>query len=106
MTSNFSNEHNFAKNEQNCRIRLHQRFTNYVVGCYFQTHVFTRGFYLEMEIKITFFYENQFQQMIPFSKELIELYNWASGTIYKLCAEMQFFQPCVFSGRNFLENQN
>ena len=57
---------------------------------------FTRGFYLEMEIRITFLYELQFQQMIPFPKELIELYDWASGTLYKLCAEIQFFQPRVF----------
>ena len=36
---------------------------------------FTRGFYLEMKIRITFLYENQFQQMALFSKKLIELYN-------------------------------
>ena len=36
---------------------------------------FTRGFYLEMEIRTTFLYEKHFQQMTPFSKELIELYN-------------------------------
>ena len=36
---------------------------------------FTRGFYLKMEIRITFLYENQFPQMTPFYKELIELYN-------------------------------
>ena len=34
---------------------------------------FIRGFYLEMEITITFFYEKQFQQMTPFSTERIEL---------------------------------
>ena len=38
---------------------------------------FTRGFYLEMEIRTTFLYEKQFQQMGPFSKELIALYNSA-----------------------------
>ena len=36
---------------------------------------FTRGFYLEMKIRITFLYENQLQQMELFSKKLIELYN-------------------------------
>ena len=34
---------------------------------------FTRGFYLEMEIRITFLYEKQFQQISPFSTERIEL---------------------------------
>ena len=34
---------------------------------------FTRGFYLEMEIEITFLYEKQFQKMAPFFAELIEL---------------------------------
>ena len=34
---------------------------------------FTRGFYLEMEIRITFLYEKQFQQVTPFPKELMEL---------------------------------
>ena len=44
-------------------------------------HVFcSRGFYLEIEIRITFLYEKQFQQMTPFSKELIEFYNSASAT--------------------------
>ena len=43
---------------------------------------FTRGFYLEMEIRITFLYEKQFQQMTQFSKELVELYNSASATLY------------------------
>ena len=33
----------------------------------------TRRFYLEMEIMITFLYEKQFQQMTPFSTEVIEL---------------------------------
>ena len=45
---------------------------------------FTRGFYLEMEIRITFLYEKQFQQMTPFYKDLRELYNSASGIPYKL----------------------
>ena len=57
---------------------------------------FTIGFYLEMKIRITFFYEKHFQQMTPFSKELIELYNSALATLYKLCAQIQFYQP-----RNF-----
>ena len=34
---------------------------------------FTRGFYFEMEIRITFLFEKQFKQMMPFSTELIEL---------------------------------
>ena len=67
---------------------------------------FTRGFYLEMEIRITFLYEKQFQKMTLFSKELIELYNWASATLYKSCATIQSFQPHVFSERTFLENRN
>ena len=57
---------------------------------------FTRGFYLEMEIRITFLYENQFQKMTLFSKELIELFNWALATLYKLFAQIQFFQPRAF----------
>ena len=35
--------------------------------------VFTRGFYLKTEIRITFLYEKQFQEMTLFSKELIQL---------------------------------
>ena len=35
--------------------------------------LFTRKSYLEMEIRLTFLYEKQFQQMTPFYKELIEL---------------------------------
>ena len=34
---------------------------------------FTRGFYLEMEIRITFLYEKQFQKIMPLFTELIEL---------------------------------
>ena len=34
---------------------------------------FTRGFYLEMEVRITFLYEKQFQKITPFFTELIEL---------------------------------
>ena len=34
---------------------------------------FTRGFYLEMEIRTTFFYEKQFQQITSSSKDLTEL---------------------------------
>ena len=54
---------------------------------------FTRGFYLKREIRITFLYEKQFQQMKPFSTELIGLYNSSSAMLYKLCAQIQFFQP-------------
>ena len=57
---------------------------------------FTRRFYLKREIKITFLYEKQFQKMTAFFTELIELYNSASPTIYKLCAQIQFFEPRVF----------
>ena len=57
---------------------------------------FTRGIYLEMEIRITLLYEKQFQKLTPFSKELIEIYNSASATFYKLCAQRQFFQPRTF----------
>ena len=57
---------------------------------------FTKGFYLQMEIRITFFYEKQFKEMTPFSKELIELHNSTSATIYKLCAQIQFLQPRTF----------
>ena len=42
---------------------------------------FTKVFYLEMEMNITFLYQKQFQQMTPFSKELIDLYNSASATL-------------------------
>ena len=52
---------------------------------------FTIGFYLEMEMRITFLYEKQFQQMTQFYEELIELYNWTSGTLYKLYAKIQLF---------------
>ena len=60
-------------------------------------HMFLiREFYLELEIRITFLYEKQFQQMTLFSKELRELYNSASATLYKLCAQIQFFLPRTF----------
>ena len=49
-----------------------------------------------MEIMITLLYEKQFQQMTLLSKELIELYNWDLATLYKLCAQIQIFQPRVF----------
>ena len=57
---------------------------------------FNKGLYLEMEIIINFFYEKQFQQMTPFPKQQIELYNSASATLYKLCSQIQFFHPRVF----------
>ena len=56
---------------------------------------FTRGFYLELEIRITFLYEKQFQQMTPFCKDLRELYNSASAMLYKFCAQIQFFHPAL-----------
>ena len=34
---------------------------------------FTRGFYLEMEVRITFLYEKQFQKITPFFTKLTEL---------------------------------
>ena len=57
---------------------------------------FTRGLYREMEIMIALLYEKQFQQMTLLSKELIELYNWDLATLYKLCAQIQIFQPLFF----------
>ena len=57
---------------------------------------FEREFYLEMEIRITFLYEKQFQQMAPFPKELIELDKSASETLDKLSAQIKFLQPRVF----------
>ena len=67
-------------------------------------HMFsTRGFFLEMESRITFLHEKQFQQMTPFSLELIEFYNSASATLYKLCAQIQFFQPRAFTRKIFLK---
>ena len=57
---------------------------------------FTRGFYLEMEIRTTFLYEKQFEQMTSSSKELTERQNSAAATLYKLCAQIQFFPKCVF----------
>ena len=49
-----------------------------------------------MEIRITFLSVKQLQQMTKFLKELMELYNSASATLYKLCAQIQNFQPRVF----------
>ena len=41
---------------------------------YISTHKsFRRGFYLEMEVRITFLYEKQFQKITPFFTELTEL---------------------------------
>ena len=57
-----------------------------------------------MEIRITFLCEKQLQQMSPFSKELIELYNWASTTLYKFSEPIQFFQPRFLKEKTFLEN--
>ena len=38
------------------------------------THMsFTRGFFLEMEVRMTFLYEKQFQKITPFFTELMEL---------------------------------
>ena len=56
---------------------------------------FTRGFYLEMEIRITFLYKKQIQKMTPLFPEMIELQNSASATLYKLSAQIKFFQPRV-----------
>ena len=48
-------------------------------------------FILEMEIRITFLYQEQFQQLGPFPKELKEVYNSASAMLYKLlCANTIF----------------
>ena len=56
-----------------------------------------------MEITINFLYEKQFQQMLPFSNELIELHNLASATLYKLSAQIKFFCHASFIGRLFLK---
>ena len=64
---------------------------------------FTRGFCLDMEMRITFLYEKQFQQMTQFSKELIELYNLASTMLYKLSAQINFLQPRTFRKALFLK---
>ena len=38
------------------------------------THMsFARGFFLEMEVRMTFLYEKQFQKITPFFTELMEL---------------------------------
>ena len=54
-----------------------------------------------MEIRINFLYEKQFQQMIPFSNELIELHNLASATLYKLSVQIKFFSHASFIGGLF-----
>ena len=64
---------------------------------------FTRGFYLELEIRITLLYEKQFQQMTPFSKDLRELYILASARIYKLSVQINFFHPVAFKKTLFLK---
>ena len=52
-------------------------FTNFLQiiswNTIYRHFLFTRGFYLEMKMRITFLYENQLQQMTPFYKELREL---------------------------------
>ena len=64
------------------------------------THMsFTRGFFLEMEVRMTFLYEKQFQKITPFFTELMELYNSASVTFYQLCWGMLF--PDTFFTRGF-----
>ena len=64
---------------------------------------FTRRFSLEMEIRITFLYEKQFQQMTRFSKELIELYNSPSARLFKLSVQINFFHPHAFRKALFLK---
>ena len=56
-----------------------------------------------MEMRITFLYEKQFQEMAPFSKDLIELYNLASSIPYKLYAQKQFFRHVSFMRGHFLK---
>ena len=41
--------------------------------------------------------------MTPFSKEMIELYNLASARLYKLSAQIKFFQPRAFNRALFLK---
>ena len=57
---------------------------------------FKIGLYLEMEIRINFYYEKQFQQMTPLPKQQTELYNLALAKLYKVWAQIQFFHPSVF----------
>ena len=63
----------------------------------------TRGFFLEKEIRVTFLYEKQLQQMTQLSKELTELYNLASARLYKLSAQIHFLQPRTFRRAVFLK---
>ena len=68
-----------------------------ISGTALSGHLFlTRGFFLEIEIRITFLYENHIQQMTLFSKELTELYNSASAMLYKLSQQTQLLQPALF----------
>ena len=49
-----------------------------------------------MEIRINFYYEKQFQQMTPLPQQQTELYNLALAKLYKVWAQIQFFDPSVF----------
>ena len=64
---------------------------------------FTRAFYLEMEIRITFLYEKQFQQMTPFSKELKKFYNWLQQRIKNDVHKYNFFSHARFETGLFLK---
>ena len=67
-------------------------------------HMFLiREFYLEFEIRITFLYDKQFQQMTLFSKELRELYNSASATLLNYVRKYNFFCHATFKRRLFLK---
>ena len=68
-----------------------------ILGTALSRHLFlTRGFFLEIEIRITFLHEKHIQQMTLFSKELTELYNSASAMLYKLSQQTQLLQPALF----------
>ena len=69
----------------------------------FRQMFFKIGLYLEMEIRINFYYEKQFQQMTPFPKQQIELYISASARIYKLSLQINFFSPLTFKRELFLK---
>ena len=59
-----------------------------------ETCFFTRGLFLEIEMSITFLYDQQFEPMTPFSKEEMDLQNSASATFYKLSWQMLFPESC------------
>ena len=65
--------------------------------------LFKRGFFLKIKISITFLLEKQFEQTTSFSKELMQLYNLASGMVYKLSRQRQLSTQLFFTRLFFLE---